>query len=121
LVVDDRLEDHCPASFEGGTLGGTDEALELRENEHWRMAVWALRVGYAGLGVVLTGLIVLLLGSTAWVLATGMIVWLASAAVTLAGFVWSRHEAPEPRPGFWSVRFMLLHDTVHARTSAHRS
>jgi transposase len=79
--------------------------------------VWALRVGYVGLAVAIAGLIVMSSGSTPWVLAVGVIIWLAAAAVTLAGFFWSRHELPEPRPGYWSMRFMLIHDTVHARSS----
>ncbi|MGO9455899.1 MAG: hypothetical protein ACLP62_02465 [Acidimicrobiales bacterium] len=85
------------------------------------MAVWALRVGYVGLGVAVAGLIVMFLGSTPWVLAVGVIIWLSAEAVTLAGIIWSRHELPEPRPGYWSVRFMLIRDTVHARSSARRS
>jgi hypothetical protein len=98
-----------------------DEPPELQYNGHWRMAVWALRVGYVGLAVAIAGLIVMSLGSTPWVLAVGVIIWLAAAAVTLAGFFWSRHELPEPRPGYWSMRFMLVHDTVHAQSSAQRS
>ena len=98
-----------------------DEPQELQYNGHWRMAVWALRVGYAGLAVVIAGLIVMSTGSTPWVLAVGEIIWLAVAVVTLAGFLWARHELPEPRPGYWSMRFMLIHDTVHARSSAQRS
>ncbi len=98
-----------------------DEPPELQDNGHWRMAVWALRVGYLGLGVALAGLIVMSLGSTPWVLAVGVIIWLAAAAVTLAGLFWSRHELPDPRPGYWSMRFMLIHDTVQARSSAQRS
>ena len=85
------------------------------------MAVWALRVGYLGLAVAIAGLIVLLSGSTPWVLAAGLIIWLAAAAVTLTGFFRARHELPEPRPGFWSMRFMLIHDTVHARSSGQQS
>jgi len=84
------------------------------------MAVWALRVGYVGLVVAIAGLIVMSLGSTPWVLSVGVIIWLAAGAVTLAGFFWSRHELPEPRPGYWSMRLMLIHDTVHAQTSAQR-
>jgi len=79
------------------------------------MAVWALRVGYLGLAVAFTGLLVLSLGSTTWFLAVGMTVWLVAALVLAAGFVLSLHELPEPRPGFWSMRVKLLHDTVHAR------
>ena len=98
-----------------------DEPAELQYNGHWRMAVWTLRVGYVGLAVAVAGLIVMSLGSTRWVLAVGVIIWLAAEAVTLAGFFWSRHELPEPRSGCWSVRFMLIHDTVHAQSSAQRS
>jgi len=94
-----------------------DEPPELSSNGHWRMAVWALRVGYVGLAVAVAGLIVRVSGSTPWVLAAGVIIWLASALVTATGFVWGRQELPEPRPGFWSIRFMLIHDTVHARLS----
>jgi hypothetical protein len=95
-----------------------DEPAELQQNGHWRIAVWALRVGFFGLGVAIVGIIVMLSGSTPWVLAVGAIIWLATAAVTLTGFFWARHELPEPRPGYWSMRFMLIHDTLHARPSA---
>jgi hypothetical protein len=104
-----------------GRMSGMDEPQELQYNGHWRLAVWALRVGYVGLTVGIAGLIVMLSGSTPWVLAVGVIIWLAAAAVTLIGFLWSRHELPEPRPGYWSMRFMLIHDTVDARRSAQRS
>ena len=98
-----------------------DERPELQYNGHWRMAVWALRVGYVGLAVAIAGLIVMSLGPTPWVLAVGVFIWLAAGAVTLTGFLLSRHELPEPRPGYWSMRFMLIHDTVHAQSSAPRS
>jgi hypothetical protein len=98
-----------------------DEPTELQNSKHWRMAVWALRVGYVGLAVAIAGVFVMWLGSTPWVLAVGVIIWLASAAVTLTGFFQSRLALPEPRPGYWSMRFMLIHDTVHARSSAQRS
>ena len=78
--------------------------------------MWALRVGYAGLAVALVGLIVMLSGSTPWVLAVGAIIWLAAAAVTLTGFFLARQELPERRPGLWSMRFMLISDSVHARS-----
>jgi hypothetical protein len=92
-----------------------DEPAELQHNPHWRMAVWALRVGFAGLAVALAGIIVLSSGSTPWLLAAGVIVWLVAAAVTLTGVLWARGELPEPRPGLWPTRFMLLRDTVRVR------
>jgi hypothetical protein len=95
-----------------------DEPPGLQHNGHWRMAIWALRVGYLGLAAVIAGLAVMFSGSTPWVLAVGAVIWLAAAAVTLTGVLWTRHELPESRPGYWSMRFMLIHDTVHARSSA---
>ena len=97
------------------------EPQELQHNRHWRMAVWALRMGYLALAVAVAGLIAVLSGSTAWVLAAGVIAWLAAAAITLTGVFWARRELPEPRPGYWAMRLMLIHDTVHARSSAERS
>jgi hypothetical protein len=104
-----------------GTIPGMDMPPELSGNGHWRMAVWALRMGYIALAVGIAGLIVMLSGSTPWVLAVGVVMWLTAAAVTLVGFFLCRHELPEPRPGYWSMRFMLIHDTVHARSEAQRS
>ena len=98
--------------------GRMDEPAELRNNRHWRMAVWALRLGYLGLAVVIAGIVVMWSGSTAWVLAAGVFIWLAAATVTLTGVFWARSELPEPRPGLWPMRWMLLRDTVHARSSA---
>ena len=98
-----------------------DEPPELQHNGYWRMAVWALRVGYVALAIGIAGLILMLSGSTPWVLAVGVIGWLAVAVVTLTGFVWARRELPQPRPGFWSMRFMLIHDTIHTLPSPQRS
>ena len=77
------------------------------------MAVWALRVGYVGLAVAIAGLIALAFGATPWVLASGVIIWLATVPVTLTGFLAARHNLPEPRPKLWSMRLMLIHDSVH--------
>jgi hypothetical protein len=90
-----------------------EERPELQHNGHWRMAVRALRVGYLGLAVAIAGLIALAFGSTSWVLASGVIIWLASVPVTLTGFLWARHQLPEPRPRLWSMRLMLIRDSVH--------
>jgi len=101
-------------------MSGMDEPPELHDNSHWRMAVWALRVGYVGLAAAIAGLIMTALGYTPWVLAVGVIIWLVAAAVTLAEFIWSRQGISE-LPGYWSMRFMLIHATVRAQSSARRS
>jgi len=79
--------------------------------------VWALRVGYVGLVVVIAGLFVLWFGSTPWVLAVGVFTWLSCAVVLGASFIEARSQLHESRPGFWSMRFMLIHDTVTHRAS----
>jgi hypothetical protein len=94
-----------------------EEPPELRHNGHWRMAVWTLRVGYLGLVIAIAGLIALAFGSTSWVLASGVIIWLATVPVTLTGFIWARHELPEPRPRLWSMRLMLIRDSIHPITA----
>ena len=55
------------------------------------------------------------------VLAVGAIFWLVAAAVMVTGFLRARQELPEPRPGFWSIRKMLIYDTVHARSATGES
>jgi hypothetical protein len=96
------------------TIGAVDGPHELQHDGHWRMAVWALRLGYVGLVVATAGLIALAFGSTPWILAGGVIVWLATVPVTLTGFLLARKELAEPRPRLWSMRMMLIHDSVHA-------
>jgi Na+-translocating ferredoxin:NAD+ oxidoreductase RnfD subunit len=95
-----------------------DEPSELRDNRNWRRAVWALRIGYVGLAVVLAGLILLWSGATAWVLAVGVLTWLSCAAVLGSSFLVARSQIHDSRPGFWSMRFMLIRDSVHHRSSA---
>lgn len=82
--------------------------------------MWALRLGYVGLAVSAAGLIVMLSGFTPWVLAVGEIVWLVAAAGTVTGFLWARHGIPES-PGYWSMRIMLIRDSIHARSPGSRS
>jgi hypothetical protein len=96
-------------------MHGVDEPSQLQRIGHWRMAVWALRIGGLGLAVGLVGVIVLVSGSTPVVLAVGVVIWLACAVVTVTGVVLARRELPEPRPGYWPMRFMIIHDAVHAR------
>jgi hypothetical protein len=98
------------------TIPDLDEPRELGHNRRWRAAVWALRVGYLGLAVAVAGLVVMVSGSTPWILAFGEVTWLA-AAVTVTAFLRARNGLPRSRPGYRSMRFMLIHDSVHARSS----
>ena len=84
----------------------------MQRNGHWKMAVWALRVGLLAIVTILVGVIVLSSGGTPWVLAVGVIFWLACAVVIATGFLLALHDLPEPRPGFWSMRRMIIHDAV---------
>ena len=101
---------------------GVDEPTALQRNGHWKMAVWALRVGFFAVVTILVGVIVLSSGGTPWVLAVGVICWLACAVVIAIGFLQALHDLPEPRPGFWSMRRMIIHDAVglRVRTGAPR-
>jgi hypothetical protein len=92
-----------------------DAHTDLHHSSLWQLAVWSLRVGYVGLVVALAGLVALAFGTTKWVLAAGVIVWLVTVPITLAGFLSARYELPEPRPRLWSMRLMLIHDSVHPR------
>lgn len=108
--------DLCAIACGRGKIKCMDASALLQRDGHWRMAVWTLRVGYVVLTIVLIGLILTLLGGTPWVLAVGVVVWLMCATIILTGFLWSRHDLPEPRPDMWAMRIMLIHDTVHARS-----
>jgi O-antigen/teichoic acid export membrane protein len=100
-------------------MAGMEGVPELQQgNGRWRIAVWGLRVGFVGLAAALAGLVVTSLGFTPWVLGVGEITWLAAAVVTLTAFFLSRRNLPEPRPRYWPMRFLLIHDTFHARPSA---
>lgn len=93
------------------------ESVELNAIRPWRGAVWALRAGYVALAVALAGVFMLARGSTHVVLVVGVVAWLLAAAVTLVEFLRARSQLPEPRPGLWSMRMDLIHDSVHAKPS----
>jgi hypothetical protein len=97
------------------------EPTQLQRNGHWRMAVRTLRVGYLAVATSLVGVIVVSSGGTPWVLAAGVVCWLGCAATTLTCLLQARRDLPEPRPGFWSIRWMIIHDTVHALPPLQRS
>ena len=77
--------------------------------------MWALRVGFVAIATIAVGLIVWSLGGTPWVLASGVIFWLACAVVIATGFLLTLHDLPKPRPGFWTMRWTIIHDAVGLR------
>jgi hypothetical protein len=116
------MEDQGLTAWVPSTVIGMDETITLQRNGHWRMAVWALRVGFVAIATIAVGLIVLSFGGTPWVLAAGVIFWLACAVVIATGFLLTLHDLSTPRPGFWSMRWTIIHDAVglRVRTGAPR-
>jgi hypothetical protein len=108
-----------PLSGATSTVQSMKDMPELWHNKHWRVAVVALRVGYAALIVGLIGLVMTLFGATPYVLAGAVLSWLCAGALTSTEFFLTRSDLPEPRPGFWPMRWALIHDSVHAQPSTH--
>ena len=71
----------------------------MQHNGLWRMAVRALRVGYVGLALATGALIALALGSTPWILASGVFIWLATVPLTLTGFYRPDTSSPASSDG----------------------
>jgi hypothetical protein len=97
-----------------------DEATDLRNSSHWRLAVWGLRVMGPGLAVVAAGLITLLVSTVAGqaILVVGMCVYLIGVVITVTGIILVYHEVPPPRPIIIWLRWSLLHDAPQAGRSA---
>jgi hypothetical protein len=98
-----------------------DKPTAMQENGHWKIAVWALRAGLVAIATVVVGLIVLSSGGTPWVLAVGVIGWLACAVLIGTGFLLTLRDLPEPRPGFWSMRWTIIHDAFGFSLRIHGS
>ena len=95
-----------------------DKLWPAAAESHWRVSVWALRVGYVALAVAGVGLVLLAMGETPWVLTIGVIAWLVCAVTLAAGFLWTLNCLEDPRPGFWEMRVRLLSDSVHPKSQA---
>jgi hypothetical protein len=96
-----------------------DEPTMLRSNRHWKWAVWTLRVGYVALATAIVGLVVMIAGASPLVLAVGVCTWLVCVAIILINFLLARHELGAERPRLWSLRMMLVKDTVPTRSKVH--
>jgi len=96
-----------------------DEATDVRDSSHWRLAVWGLRVIGSGLAVVVAGLVALLwsTGTGQAILAVGMGIYLVGVMITVVGIIVVYGEVPPPRPNFIQLRWSLIHDAVHARSA----
>ena len=77
--------------------------------------MWALRVGYVGLAAALAGVVLMASSSVPHLLFAGVVTWLVAGAVAVAGVVEARRDLPEPQPGLWELRLLLVRDTVRAR------
>ena len=97
-----------------------EDATNVRNSVHWRVAVWGLRVMGPGLAVVIVGLITLQWSTAAGqaILAVGMGIYLVGVVITVVGIILVYHEVPPPRPNFIWLRWSLLHDTVYARSAS---
>jgi len=97
-----------------------EDATNVRNSAHWRLAVWGLRVMGPGLAVVIAGLVALLWskGTGQAILAVGMGIYLVGVVITVVGIILVYREVPPPRPNFIWLRWSLLHDAVHARSAS---
>lgn len=91
--------------------------MVLRVDRRWRTAVWALRVGFVGLALVIVGVIVNRSSSTTGfgILVAGLLVYVASSAVTLSRVLAALRSLPEPRPTFMTIRLDLVRDVFRRR------
>ena len=94
---------------------GVEESWPTAAERHWRISVWALRVGYVALAMAAVGLLLLALGETPWLLAAGVVAWLMCAATLVFGLLWTLNSLDDQRPGFWAMRVRLLGDSVHRK------
>jgi len=93
---------------------------EVTENgwkSPWRRAVWSLRSGYLSLMATIAGLILLGTGGTPWVLGIGVLAWLLFAGFTLSQVIQARNLLPDPKPGWWKLRWNLIEDSLRPSRS----
>lgn len=90
----------------------------LRDDRRWRAAVWALRVGFLGLALVIVGVIVHRTSSATGlsILIAGVVVYLVSSAVTLSRVFAALRSLPQPRPSFMTIRLDLFRDVFRRRS-----
>ena len=97
-----------------------DEGTQLVNGSPWRLAVWGIRVIGPGLAVAAAGLVTLLWsrGTGLAILAAGMGIYLVGVMITVVGIILVYREVPPPRPNFIQLRWSLLHDAVHTRSTS---
>lgn len=88
---------------------------DYRRSDHWRLAVWGLRVMGPGLTATLVGLVTLLWSTPAGetILAVGMGIYLVGVVITVLGIVLLYRDARPVRLNFIELRWSLLYDAVH--------
>ena len=97
-----------------------DKATDPRDSSQWRLAVWGLRVIGPGLAVVVAGIVALpwSTGTGQAIVAVGIGIYLVGVVITVLGIILVYREVPPPRPNFIQLRWSLLHDAVHARSTS---
>jgi predicted membrane channel-forming protein YqfA (hemolysin III family) len=98
--------------------GGMVDSEQLRSSEHWRRAVWGLRLAGLGLLVAVGGLVtrVWSSGTGLTILTVGVVVYLVGVVVVYSGLIPAIRALPKPRPSFWKLRRLLMRDALHLRS-----
>ncbi len=103
----------------GPSSGHADkiDVTGLRSSALWKLAVRGLRVAGLGLFVAVGGLVTSVwstdTGST--ILAVGVVVYLVGVVAVYIGFIPAIRALSKPRPSFWKLRRVLMHDALHTR------
>ncbi len=95
---------------------GEDDATGPRGSAYWRLAVRGLRLAGLGLFVAAGGLVIRVwsTGTGLTILAVGVGIYLVGVVVVYTGFIPAIRALPKPRPPFWRLRRLLMHDALHA-------
>ena len=97
-----------------GNLSENDTE-DLHASAQWGVAVWGLRLAGFGLFVAAGGLVTSVWASATGLtlLAVGVVGYLIGVVTVYAGLVPTIRALPEPRPSFWRLRRLLVHDALH--------
>ena len=94
-----------------------DDVTDLRASAPWKLAVRGLRIAGFGLFLAVGGLVIRVWSTDTGltILAVGVGVYLVGVVVVYTGFIPAIRALPKPRPSFWKLRRVLMHDALHTR------